>query len=144
MYNTTFSLFIDFSILIKIFVFFFFFSFFRLFSKSEENDMGVKRSSSETTVFEFRDSDSEQETSSNDLHSLNEMRKDRKTRTPSVTPTNIDQLDDVSFSNKIFYFKFSSFSTTFVIAYLPFVFIVYSFVTSYFAKKYFFPHFILF
>lgn len=74
---------------------------FRLFSKSEESAADVKRSSSETTVFEFRDSDSEPETSGSDLHSLNEMRKDRKTRAPSETPTFIEQLNEVRFSSYI-------------------------------------------
>lgn len=73
----------------------------RLLSRSERNGINVHRSSSETTVFDFRSSDSEDESHVADVHSLNDMRKDRKTRTPpsgTVTPpTVIDQLNDVSF-----------------------------------------------
>lgn len=68
-----------------------------LCSKSEKDDSDMKGSSSETTVFEFKDSDSEPEICNTDLHSLNEMRKDRKTvKTPSEMPVIIDQQREVS------------------------------------------------
>lgn len=66
-------------------------------SKSEAGGSDMKGSSSETTVFEFKDSDSEPEICSTDLHSLNEMQKDRKTvTTPSEMPVIIDQQREVS------------------------------------------------